>query len=61
MLVLFHIKDAKMSNYYAMFNFQTRVTKFISFESSNYTFHLPPFCCVVGKKLLSLYKLNASF
>ena len=24
-LVLFHIKDAKMSNYYAMFNFQARL------------------------------------
>ena len=61
MLVLFHLNDAKMSNYYAMSNFQIRVTKFTSFESSNCTFHLPAFCCVVGNKLLSPYKLNASF
>ena len=54
MLVLFHMKDAKMSNYYAMCNFQTRVTKFISSESSDCAFHLPPCCCVVGKKLLSI-------
>ena len=61
MLVLLHMKDTKMSNYYEMFNFQIRVTKFLSFESSNCTFHFPPFCCVVGKKLLSPYNLNVSF
>ena len=43
MLVLFHLKDPKMSNYSAMFNFQTRVNKFMSFELSNYTFQLPEF------------------
>ena len=42
-LVLFHMKDAKLSNYSVMFNFQTHVTKFMSFESSNYTLHLPPY------------------
>ena len=42
-LVLFHVKDAKMFNYSAMKDFQTRVTKFMSFELSNYTFQLPEF------------------
>ena len=43
MLVLFHMKDAKISNYFAIYDFKTRVTKFMSFELSNYTFQLPEF------------------
>ena len=61
MLVLLHMKDAKLSNYSVMFNFQTRLNQIHVIWIKQLHPSFATLFAVVVKKLLSPYKLNASF
>ena len=55
------MKDAKLSNYSVMFNFQTRLNQIHVIWIKQLHLSFATLFAVVGKKLLSPYKPNASF